>query len=140
MNLLDRNQLLKKEELEIVEVVLGNDEKVFVRQMTGRERDRFEQTLVREVKDKKGNVTYEKTTEDFRAKLAVCTVCDGAGKLIFEVSDYSLLSQNMSAARLEKIVNAAQKLNKITEDSKEDTLKNSDAGETGNSISDSAEN
>ena len=140
MNLLDRNQLLKKEELEIVEVVLGNDEKVFVRQMTGRERDRFEQTLVREVKDKKGNVTYEKTTEDFRAKLAVCTVCDGAGKLIFEVSDYSLLSQNMSAARLEKIVNAAQKLNKITEDSKEDALKNSDAGETGNSTSDSAEN
>ena len=140
MNLLDRNQLLKKEELEIVEVVLGNDEKVFVRQMTGRERDRFEQTLVREVKDKKGNVTYEKTTEDFRAKLAVCTVCDGAGKLIFEVADYSVLSQNMSAARLEKIVNAAQKLNKITEDSKEDALKNSDAGETGNSTSDSAEN
>ena len=140
MNLLDRNQLLKKEELEIVEVVLGNDEKVFVRQMTGRERDRFEQTLVREVKDKKGNVNYEKTTEDFRAKLAVCTVCDGAGKLIFQVSDYELLSQNMSAARLEKIVNAAQKLNKITEDSKEEALKNSDAGETGNSTSDSAEN
>ena len=140
MGLLDRNKLLKKEDLEIVKVDLGNDEFVFVRQMTGRERDRFEQTLVKEVKDQKGNSTYEKTTEDFRAKLVVCTVCDGAGKLLLEVSDYAILSQNMSAAKLEKIILQAQKLNKIMEDEKEDLLKNSSAAESGNSTSASAEN
>ena len=140
MGLLDRNKLLKKEDLEIVKVDLGNDEFVYVRQMTGRERDRFEQTLVKEVKDKKGNVTYEKTTEDFRAKLVVCTVCDGGGKLLFDVSDASMLSQNMSAAKLEKIMQHAQKLNKIMEDEKEELVKNSDAAESGNSTSDSVEN
>ena len=140
MGLLDRNKLLKKEDLEIVKVDLGNDEFVFVRQMTGRERDRFEQTLVKEVKDQKGNVTYEKTTEDFRAKLVVSTVCDGAGKLLLEVSDYSILSQNMSAAKLEKIIQQAQKLNKIMEEEKDDLLKNSDAGVTGSSTSGSAKN
>jgi hypothetical protein len=134
--LLNRDQLLTPEKLEVVKVNLGKDEFVYVRQMTGRERDHFEQSLIKENKNVEGG--YEKSLEDFRAKLSVCTVCDAEGKLIFQQNDYSVLSQSMSAARLEKIVNVAQKLNKISEEDKEGLVKNFEAGLAGSSSSDSA--
>ena len=125
-NLLDRKKLLEKEKLEVVKVDLGKDEFVYVRQMTGRERDKFEQSLIKEVKDNKGQVTgYDRALGDFRAKLAVVTLSDEDGKLLLNADDYPILSQNMSAARLEKIVNAAQKLNAISEEDKEALVKNS---------------
>ena len=46
----------------------------------------------------------------------------------------------MSAKRLEKIINVAQKLNAITEEDKEALVKNSEAVLDGNSNSDSVEN
>jgi len=121
---LDRAHLLKKEELEIVEVDLGNGVFVFVRQMTGRERDNFEKSLYTIDTNKKGEVTTVKHLEDFRAKLVVNCVCDEKGKALLKPEDASMLSQNMSAFRLEKIVNVAQRLNAITEADKEDLVKN----------------
>jgi hypothetical protein len=132
---LSRNALLQKEELEKVKVDLGKGEFVFVRQMTGRERDLFERSLY--VFDKENKITTR--LADFRAKLAVVTVCDEDGKAVFFPDDYELLSKNMSAAKLEKIVNAAQKLNAITEEDKEGLIKNLDAVPDGSSNSDSVE-
>jgi len=143
MTLLSRNSLLAKEKIEIVEVDLGKDDKgepqsVFVRQMSGRERDVWERSFVKEIKDNKGTVIgHDQAFEDFRAKLAVVTVCNSEGMLILKPSDAPILSQNMSAATLEKIVNAAQKLNAITEEDKEAIVKNSEADQVGNSSSDS---
>jgi hypothetical protein len=138
--LLDRKKLLTKETLKVERVELSSDEFVYVRQMTGRERDTFEQMLVRKTKDEKGRMAFEQSLDDFRAKLAVCTVCNEEGKLLLLPGDYSVLSQQMSAARLERIVNAAQKLNNITEEDKEELVKNSGAVLEDNSNSDSAEN
>jgi len=138
MGLLDRKKLLEKEKLEVVQVDLGDNEFVFVRQMTGRERDRWEQSLIKEIKDEDGNIeSYERSMDDFRAKLVVNCVCDAAGENLLQHEDYDLLSQNMSARKLEKIVNVAQRLNKISEEDKEALVKNSDAGQAGNSNSDS---
>lgn len=143
MTLLSRNSLLAKEKIEIVEVDLGKDDKgepqsVFVRQMSGRERDVWERSFVKEIKDNKGTVIgHDQAFEDFRAKLAVVTVCNSEGMLILKPSDAPILSQNMSAATLEKIVNAAQRLNAITEEDKEAIVKNSEADQVGNSSSDS---
>ena len=106
--------------------------------MTGRERDRFEQSLIKENKNVEGG--YEKSLEDFRAKLAVCTVSDEAGNLVLRPGDYETLSQNMSAARLERMINVAQKINKISEEDKENLVKNSEVGQADNSNSVSAEN
>jgi hypothetical protein len=132
--LLDRKSLLKKEKLEIVKVDLGKDEFVYVKQMTGRDRDKFEQSLIKEKKDNKGDIIgYDRATEDFRAKLCVLTVCDEAGNLILEPGDYALLSANMSAARLEKLVNKAQEINKISDEDKENLAKNSEAGQAAGS-------
>jgi len=143
MTLLSRNSLLAKEKIEIVEVDLGKDDKgepqsVFVRQMSGRERDVWERSFVKEIKDNRGTVIgHDQAFEDFRAKLAVVTVCNSEGMLILKPSDAPILSQNMSAATLEKIVNATQKLNAITEEDKEAIVKNSEADQVGNSSSDS---
>jgi len=140
-NLLNRSKLLEKEELQVEKVEFENGDYVFVRQMTGHERDTFEQSLLKKNRDSKGNIVgYEQSTEDFRAKLAVCTICDERGALVLLPGDYQTLSKSMSAKRLEKIISEAQKLNAIAEEDKEVIAKNSDAVPDGNSISDSVEN
>lgn len=124
--LLSREALLAKEKLEIVRVDLGNDEYVFVRQMTGRERDAFEASLI-EVQESAipgGKPIVSQRTEDFRAKLAVHTVCDESGELLLEAGDYETLSTNISARRLEAIVNVAEGLNRISATDRDNLLKN----------------
>jgi len=105
-----RDQLLAKEELKIEKVPLSEEDFCFVRQMTARERDRFEQSLMREEKQADGKTEYKRNLGDFRAKLAVNTLCNKEGKNLLTTNDIGTLSQNMSAARIELIVNASQKL------------------------------
>ena len=139
MALLNRMQLLKKEDLKIEKVVFedGSDDFVFVRQMTGRERDSFEETLTKEIKNDKGEIDYKRDIRDFRAKLAVHTLCDAKGKNLMSVKDIPLLSVNMSAYRLECIVNAAQKINKISEEDRNALVKNLEGDRKEGSTSDS---
>jgi hypothetical protein len=138
--LLDRKKLLEKEKLEVAKVNFEDGDFVYVRQMTGHERDAFEGTLLKKKRDAKGTITsYEQNTEDYRAKLAVQTICDEKGELIMDEKDWSILSHNMSAKRLETIINKAQELNKISEEDKEGLVKNSEAVLDGNSNLDSVE-
>lgn len=138
MAFLNRKKLLQREKLDITRVDLEEGEYVFVRQMTARERDNFERSLLTEKKDNKGKTTYDSNLQDFRAKLAVCTVCDENGELIFEKNDYEELSLNIKAAKLEKIVTVASRLNAITEEDKEALVKNSNGDPAADSNSDSA--
>ena len=86
---MDRKMLLEKEKLEIVKVDFEDGNFVYVRQMTGHERDTFEQSLLKKNRDSKGTIiSYEQATEDFRAKLAVVTVCDEAGNTLLQPNDY----------------------------------------------------
>ena len=125
MALLSREQLLQKEELKKEKVVLNEKplEEVYVRQMTAREKNTWEISQMKKT-GKGRNVEYDLTLIDYRAKLAVVCVCDADGKLLFKPNDFSILSQNISAAKLEKIVDVAQKLNGITEEDKEEMVKN----------------
>jgi hypothetical protein len=139
--LLNREKLLEKEPLQTEKVTLENGDFVFVRQMTARERDSFEQSMMIKQRDKKGTIIgFETVLDDFRAKLAVITLCDEKGKQLLFPGDVTILSQNMSAKTLETIVNVAQKLNKITDEDKEEIIKNSVAGQAGSSSSDSVKN
>lgn len=137
--LLSREDLLAKDELQIEKVELGNGKFVYVRQMTGSERDQFEQSLMKETKGKGGAVTYERDLSHFRAKLAVNTVCDDKGVNILQMKDAVMLSQNKAAATLEKIVNKAQELNKISDEDRDNLVKNSEAAQNEDSTSDSVE-
>ena len=126
MAFLTREQLLVKQELKTEKVKLSTGE-VFIRQMNGREKNRFELTLGH-WEDDGADATkqrYIRTLEDFRAKLAVHTLCDKAGVLLLKADDVDILSENMSAADLERIAEAAQKLNAITDLDREKMVKNS---------------
>jgi len=132
MGLLGREDLLKRQELKIEKVDLGNDEFVYVREMYAIDKDKWEQSMFTQVKVG-GKTEIKQNTENFRTKLAVNTVCDEKGVLLFQPNDYVTLSKNIGSARLEIIANAAQKLNFITEEDKETLTKNSEAGEPGDS-------
>jgi len=139
--LLTRENLLKKEALKTVQVDLGDNLIVFVRQMTGREREQFENLLVKKIKSKTGKIVdYQQSMEDFRAKLAVNCLCNAEGVNLMEPRDYATLSQNMSASKLTKIADAAGKLNGITEEDKEELTKNSDSVQEDASNSGSVKN
>jgi hypothetical protein len=148
MGLLGKMQLFAKDTLKTEKVVLGttiiepeekeivNDEEVvtkeevveedyvFVRQMTGHEKNVWEMSQLKQSGAGK-NAQYNVSLEEYKAKLAVCCVCDENGVLLFDPEDYKKLSMNISAAKLEKIVDVAQKLNTITEEDREVITKNS---------------
>lgn len=133
---LDRKTLLEKEKVQIKKVELGSDNCIYVRQMSGRERDNFEQSLIKQVKNNKGVVeSFEQNLADFRAKLVVATACDEEGNITFLPDDVSTLSKNMSAVTLDKIVKEAQELNKISEEDKDALTKNSEVGQADSSSS-----
>ena len=138
--LLTRENLLRKEVLKTVQVDLGGGQIVFVRQMTGREREQFENLLVKKISKGGKVVDYQQSMGDFRAKLAVNCLCDEKGKNLMQPGDYATLSQNMSGFKLIKIADAAGKLNGITEEDKEDMVKNSDSDQDVASSSDSVKN
>jgi hypothetical protein len=137
--LLTKEDLLQKQVLKIEKVEFNNGDYVFVREMTGRERDTFERSIMKETRDKDGNVTYEGNIQDFRAKLCVHAVCDEKGNLLLRPENYEVLSINMSAGNLERIVNAAQKLSGISKEDRAALTGESEAGQAGDSNSDSVE-
>jgi len=141
MILLTREALLQKDDLKVEKVELSKGY-VFVREMTGHEKDVWEQSMLKQKPsgNKNKGVEYETTLEDFRAKLAVVTVCDAEGNLLFKPEDAKVLNKMMSATNMERIVTAAQKLNAISEQEKEEILKNSEADQTDSSNSNSVEN
>lgn len=125
MALLTRDQLLQKDELLKEKVMLNeeNDEFVYVRQMTAHEKNIWEMSQLQRTGTGK-NLAYNVVLDEYRAKLAVVTICDEEGNLLFRPTDFDLLSNAMSAAKLEKIVDVAQRLNAITEEDKEELTKN----------------
>ncbi|MGC5009746.1 hypothetical protein ACLQ2R_03170 [Streptosporangium sp. DT93] len=85
---------------------------VRVRSLTGRERDKFEASLL----DKQGNA---RRTLDARAKLAQLCIVDERGQLLFGEDDIRALS-NKSAAALNRVFEKAQQLAGLTEEDLEE--------------------
>ena len=108
----------------VVKEAVVEEDYVFVRQMTGHEKSIWELSQVEKSGQGK-KVQYDVTLDDYRAKLAVVCVCDEKGELLFRPNDYKQFAMNISAAKLEKIVDVAQRLNAITEEDREEIVKNS---------------
>ena len=138
---LNREALLAKPKLAIEKVEISNGF-VYVREMTGYEKDIWEQSMYKPAPQ--GNMTgTPKMNYDlsgFRAKMAVCTLCDKDGNLLFTMNDVTLLSKSLKASDLEKIAEKAQALNSVSEKDKEEILKNLGAEQEKDSSSNSAEN
>lgn len=115
MAILNRDEILQASDIvtELVPVPEWGGE-VYVKGMTGAERDKFESSIVEQRgKEQKMNMA------NIRAKLASLTICDEKGKRLFTEADVQALSQK-SAAALQRVMIVAQKLSGIgDEDVKE---------------------
>lgn len=137
---LGKEKLLEGSELKKEKVTFENGDFVYVREMTGHERDTWEHSMLKPLKGKDGKMDFTSDTKEYKAKLAVCTVCDEEGNLLFKFDEYPKLSKSISAATLEKIVNVAQKLNAITQEEQENLLSSSEENLQDNSTSDYVDN
>ncbi len=113
MTLLTKDQILAQDDLksEIVSVPEWGGE-VKVCTMSGFARDRFEAGIT----GKNGGTNMS----NIRAKLAAATITDEAGKLLFDEADIIKLG-NKSCAALDRVFEAAQRINLIS-NSDVDTL------------------
>lgn len=112
---LSREAILSASDLSSVEVSCPEwGGSVFVKMMTGSDRDRWESTH------------FANPTKDVRARLAVFTVCDEAGNPLFTETDLEALGRK-SVAPLQRIFNAALKLNRISKSDVDELEKNSGA-------------
>ncbi|MDR1181122.1 MAG: hypothetical protein LBL13_04005 [Bacteroidales bacterium] len=130
MTLLTREQVIKAERFEMVEVDVtewgaidsetGKPEKttVFVRELTAREKDDFEASLVQQRGRKQ--VT---NLVDMRARMAVLVCCDESRLPIFRKEDVEWLTKK-SSRPLTRIYKAATELNDLDSEGDIETLKN----------------
>ena len=110
--MLDRNSILQmddlpKEQLSVPE--WGGD--LWVRTLTGTERDAFEQSMVQ--KKNKPNLN------NVRARFAVLTICDEKGERLFTDNDAEALGKK-SAAALDRVFEVAQRLNGFSDSDSEE--------------------
>jgi len=112
MPILTREQILQANDIEkeLVKVPeWGKAAEVYVKGMTGAERDKFEGSMIQtRAKSQEINMS------NIRAKLASLTICDEKGKRLFSENDVQALSQK-SAAALQRVFEVAQKLSGITD-------------------------
>jgi hypothetical protein len=92
---------------------------VYVRTMTGAERDAFEATMV----EKRGK-DFEVNLRNLRAKLAAFTVVDEHGNRLFSEEDIQILA-GKSAAALQRIFNVASRLSGVSAEDVQELAKNS---------------
>lgn len=111
MKVLTGDEILNANDIrvELVEVPEWSGS-VYVKGMTGSERDKWESDLVR--RGKKGEQIVD--LSDVRAKLCSMTICDESGKRLFKERDVLALSKK-SAAALQRVYEVAQELSGITD-------------------------
>ena len=108
---LKRDDILKVQDIKIEKVHVpewGGD--VYVKGMTGAERDGFEASVVN-MRGKGTNVDMS----NIRAKLATQTLCDENGERLFTDVDVKALGKK-SASALQRVFEVAQKLSGIGDD------------------------
>jgi len=144
---LTKEMLLEQKDALAIEKVELKDSKdkvrghVFVREMTAKEKNTWELSLTKTL-PKVGNKQQETVMnlEDYRVKLAICTICDEQGVRQFDMKPniISKLSEMISASNMERIADTASALNKITKEDQEELVKNSEAVQNNSSDSGSA--
>ena len=106
-----RDDILGIEDLPTTAVEVPEwDMTLYVRSMTGAERDQYEVGLM-DTKD----LPLKDKLKNMRAKLVVLTTVDESGVRIFNDNDVDAVGKK-SAKALNRLVDASQKLNALTDD------------------------
>lgn len=120
MAFLTKAQILAVKDIETEKVAVPEwGGEVLVRGLTARERDQFEDGVVKR-EGKKTTVVLR----DARAKLAALCMVDEDGQRLFSDAEVAQLTQK-SAAALQRVFDAAQRLSGITAEDVEELEKNS---------------
>jgi len=130
MPILTRDQILTADDIlsEVVPVPEWGGE-VRVRGLTGAERDRYEASLI-EIQGKRRQLKLH----NVRARLVSLAAVDEEGRRLFDDRDVEALGKK-SAAALERVASAAQRLSGLTDADVEELAKNSPAGQSEGSTS-----
>ena len=117
--LLTKDTILKAEDSKLQKIEVPEwGGHVFVRNMSGAERDDFEaETYVTKGK----NVEFNR--RNLRARMLVKTLCDESGTPMFTTKDIDALGKK-SAKALDRCFSTAQKLNGMTADDVDELTKN----------------
>jgi len=131
---LTANQILAADDLarEAVEVPEWGGT-VYVRAMTGAEKDRFDESNW--VTGEDGEARFD--GDGYRGRLACRVLCDPSGKALFSESDCLRLGAK-SVKALERVLEVAKRLNGIGREAHEAAVKNSPGEASGASSSASA--
>jgi len=108
MKTLNRDDILGASDIRKEKVKAWGGE-VWVRGMTGAERDRFESSVI-QFKGSSQNLNLS----NIRAKLCALTICDESGTRLFNEADVQALGEK-SAVELSKVFIVAQRLSGITD-------------------------
>ena len=131
MSCLNRDLILNADDIKTKEIEVPEwGGTVLVKALNGHERDSFEGSIM-----KGTGVNAKVDIENIRAKLVVRSIVGEDGKRLFSDSDAEILSRK-SAAALDRVFDAAQKLSGIGNDDLKDLVKNSEADQNADSISD----
>jgi hypothetical protein len=130
VKILTRDAILQAQDLprELVDVPEWGGS-VYVRALTGAERDAFETSIV----EQRGKST-KMNLKNIRAKLVALTVVDEEGNRIFSDSDASALGKK-SAAALDRVFEVAQRLSGLRPEDVEELSKNFGSDQSEDSIS-----
>ena len=125
MDSLNRDAILAANDVKVERVEVPEwGGHVFVRLLSGTERDAFEQSNVK-IKGKQSEVNLT----NIRARLAVLCVCDETGARLFKDADATALGAK-SGAVLDRIFDAASALNKIGKAQQEQAEGNSEPAQS----------
>ena len=115
MPVLSRDDILAVDDIKIESMDVPEwGGSVFVRGMTGAERDQFESSIISIDGD-----NQKVDMRDIRAKLCSKSICDEDGKKLFTPADIKELSKK-SAVALQRVFKVAQRLSGITDDDVEE--------------------
>lgn len=138
VTILGRDDILAAQDLEkelvTVEAWGGS---VYVRALTGAERDAFEASLVNERvvrRGRKSETTRETNLANLRARLCALTMCDEEGNRLFSDADVWELGKK-SASALNKVFEVAQRLSGLSDDDVEELAGNSPGDQNDGSTS-----
>ena len=99
---------------------------MFVRTLTGKQRDEFEATI--EARKSGGKINIR----GLKVLLVVMCVCDADGKLLFGLADAEELNKK-SAKAIDRLFDAATALNKLTDEAVDELAGNSSSEPSGDS-------
>lgn len=127
---LSRDQILAVPDLkiELVPVPEWGGE-VYVKSMSGVERDKFESSII----ERKGKNQIVKT-DNIRAKLCAYTLCDAEGNLLFSEKDIIELGKK-NASALSRVFMVARNLSGIGEEEMKELADDLQENFTGDSVS-----